>query len=241
MSDLFQQRSRYSEGLGHEINRIWEAIRALQPVSSQSIKHSRGTRGTVFELNAGLVSRIGSANEIRQFTVSSTTPTTITATTGETITKPEGIKSESLTRLDPGDTANWHPRHGAATSISYHYHTTHYRTAIIHASGDIDLGGPTVDYFRQIQKLEPFYQAADTIHAVDLDGTWVDLNTNGRHWRHVFPFRAQEPSRNSTGGVDYFDPSYLFIFGTQQESDQLYSDDNPAWKSVTNFSAFDIY
>ena len=240
MSNLFQQQSRFRDNLGADINRLWEAVRALQPVNSQSLKCNQTTRGASWELNSGLLSRIGAAAEIRQFTVNTSTATTVTATTGETINKAEGVASKSDTRLDPNDTANWHPRDGSQSGVSYHYHNKHYRSAIIHASTNINLS-TSIDYVRQIQKLEPFYNAGDVIYAASIGGSWVDLSANGRHWRNVFPFRSQEPTRVSTSGVDYFNPPYNFVFGTQQESDQVYSNDNPAWKSVTNFSAFDIY
>ena len=240
MSNLFQHQSRFGGGLGADINRLWEAIRALQPVNSQSLKCNQTTRGASWELNPGLLSRIGAAAEIREFTILSTLPRSVYSTTGDYILKPEGIASKSDTRLDPNDVENWHPREGQDWRMSYHYHDEHYRSAIIHESNKISLS-TTIDYVRQVQKLEPFYYEGDSIYAANISGTWIDINANGRHWRNVFPFRSQEPPRFSTSGVDYFNPPYNFVFGTQQEPDQLYSNDNPAWKSTTDFTLFDKY
>ena len=240
--NLLEGQSEFTGKLGHEFNQLREAIRAVQPVDNPLMQTDRTTRGVSWQPTAELIARLSSDGAVSALQIATTDPDQVTAVTGEEILKPAGPKSESLTRLDPGDTANWHPRDGSQSSISYHFHTEHYRTAIIHASGNMWNGGAqAIDYHRQIQKLEPFYAIGDTIYAVKLGETWVDLNVAGRHWRNVYPLAAEEHLRVSTGGVTYFNPSYLFVTGTQQETDQLYSDDNPAWKSITNFSAFDIY
>jgi hypothetical protein len=245
MRDILEGNSPVGGSIGEEFNRLREAIRSLLPTDSDLLQADRTTRGTTWRPTSRLMNNLAASTQVETFTVATNNPQTITASGGTEITKPIGPRSYSDTRNTPGDTYNWRPADGSSTSIDYHYSNSHYRHAIIHV-GETLLGnsptgaGGAIDYHIQLQKLEPFYLAGDTIYAMSISGTWYDMNIAGRHWRNVYRINAVDQPRN-TGENDYHDANENFITGTVQVKDQLYTTSNPAWIGPTDYSAYDIY
>ena len=245
-----QKKSRIGGSIGAELNELRAEISSLQPQGNQMIRANRTTRGVSWLPTAELLRRGGGNVDIDYFTVVTTYPHELTCTqdsTGDTVTilKPAGPKSESNTRTDVGDTANWHPRDGAQSSRSYHYMDEHHRYAIIHGSAELYIlaGNATVDYLKQIQKLDPFYTAGDAIVATKVNGVWTDINMAGRHWRDATTIASSEPDRALAAGIqsDQFVDWQTFRYGGLQDVDQVYSNDNPDWKTGFSASAFAQY
>ena len=243
MRDLLEGNSSFGGALGEELNRLREAIRALVPTDNDLLQADRTTRGTTWRPTSRLLHSLSAAAPIEAFTIASTAPQSVTAISGTVITKPVGPRSYSDLGNETGDTTNWRPAHGVGTSLDHHYNSEHYRHAIIH-SGATLLGGAeagsVIDYHVQLQKLEPFYLQLDVIYAVLVDGTWIDLNVAGRHWRNVHLISTDDPSRNATGS-DFYDANETFVFGTQQLADQVYSNNNPTWLTPSSFPGADLY
>lgn len=229
MKATVDQRSDMGGRLGDELNRVWDAVRSLQPVDGPHLRFEHTDRGVNWRPKASLLARFQSSviHKAQITTVNEQDLTCQDLDTLETITvnRPDELKSFAATRSTPSDPDNWLPADGdtRASGASFNYANDNYRLRIVHVSGE------SIDYFTRIERIDPLYVANDYIYALKDGDSWLDLNACGRHWRQVFQYQYTHSL------------SLAEVLANTQANDHLYATSNPAWLAATDYSSWDQY
>ncbi|MEK9752252.1 MAG: hypothetical protein VW338_03445 [Rhodospirillaceae bacterium] len=237
MSALDRSESGIGGVFGREIERLWEALRQVQPVSGPLLDYDQTNLGVNWRPTEELLGRIGgSGMATRLAEITAVAPLTLTAVDGEatyTVQRPAALQSFSATRDDSSDLRNWRPSHGAFGVPSYNYGDAQHRHKIIHEAMRVNQG-QTIDYAVVLQKLDPLYQAGDRLLIGQAAGQWWDLNIDGRHWRDLAQWNSEQ---STASGQLVTNLNRLWFRGTAQTSAQTYGNDTVTWISLTDFSA----
>lgn len=230
MKHLTNQRSAIGKRIGDEFDRVWDAIRSLQPVDGPQLRADHSQSGINWRLRSSFIARLTSAT-IHKAQITTVGEKQLTCTdleTSETITveRPDALRSYASTRLTASDPDNWLPADGDTSSSgpSFNYLNVNYRMRIVHVSD------PDIEYCRHLERITPMYSANDFVFAFKDGETWEDLNVDGRSWRQIFQYDLTPiPALSAV-------PAF-----TTQDSDQNYSNNSPGWLPATDYSAFDQY
>lgn len=234
MKSIIDQRSDMSGKMGDELNRLWDAVRSLQPVDGPHLRFDHTSRGVNWRPKASLMARLTQAvvHKAQIDTVGEKQLTCTDVDTAETITvqRPDYLRSYASTRLTASDPDNWLPADGDTSSSgpSFNYTNVNYRMRIIHVSGVTGW-----DYLTQIERIDPMYSAQDYIYVYKDGDNWEDLNVDGRYWKTIRTF--------DTSNLATFGTAAVQIEGQGASNDQKYTNNSPGWLPATDYSAYDQY